>query len=74
MCVDWLEERVGTILIMEKKSYNFYLWLVNQRDKNHYRWGFTPMGYVWQALVYIYGWIHFNIISCEKRRYTADNA
>ena len=59
---------------MRNKSYNFYLWLVDHRDKNHYIWGFTPMGYVWQALVYIYGWIHFNIISKQKRRrYAADN-
>ena len=54
------------MLIMKNMSYNFYLWLVNQRDKNHYRWGFMPMGYVWQTLVGIYGWIHFNIISKQK--------
>ena len=42
---------------MRNKSYNFYLWLVDHRDKNSYIWGFTPMGYVWQALVYIYGWV-----------------
>ena len=37
-------------------------------------WGFTPMGYIWEALVHIYGWIHFNIISNQKRRrYAADN-
>ena len=58
---------------MKNSSYNFYLWLVDHRDKNSYIWGFTPMGYIWQALVYIYGWIHFNIIACEKRRYVADN-
>ena len=56
------------MLIMEDKSYNFYLWLVNQRDKNQRKWGFTPMGYVWQVLVEIYGWIYFNIISKQKRR------
>ena len=61
------------MLIMENKSYNFYLWLVNQRDKNHYGWGFTPMGYVCQTLVEIYGWVHFNIISKQKRR-CDDNA
>ena len=60
--------------MMRNNSYKFYLWLVDHRDKNSYIWGFTPMGYVWQALVYIYGWIYFNIISYQKRRYAADNA
>ena len=59
---------------MVNTSYKFYLWLVDQRNKNHYMWGFTPIGYIWQALVYIYGWIHFNIISKQKRRYAAANA
>ena len=60
---------------MENNSDKFYLWFVNQRDKNHYSWGFTPMGYIWQALVYIYEWVYFNIISKQKRyRYAADNA
>lgn len=58
---------------MKNLSYKFYLWLVKQRGKNHYSWGFTPMGYVWEALVVIYGWIHFNIISYQKRRHYADN-
>lgn len=45
---------------MSNWMYNhIYIPLVNARDRNHYRDGFTWKGHIWQFLVVAYGKIFF---------------
>lgn len=43
------------------KCYDVYLWLIDQRDKNHSKNGFTFFGYIFQTLVTIYSKVFFRI-------------
>jgi len=45
---------------MKLLTYKHYLYLVDQRDKNHSpKNGFTLLGYFWQTLLIIYGKLYF---------------